>query len=158
MEGKTFSNTATYQKLKGRFHQHHHAPPLCKGGGMSLRVRQRVKIKWRRKNKISRSDFQKPILKKLQPQSVASGGILSPHLLTRHQARWCLYVLLCFKLLILQWKLATIVVDLFQQSRLVLLLPDHNLFFPQNRPFNPRTNMQIHSPTVVQGRWEVGWI
>ena len=74
MEGKTFSNTATYQKLKGRFHQHYHPPPLCKSGGMTLRVRQRVKVKRRRKNKISPSDFSKPILKKLQPQSVASGG------------------------------------------------------------------------------------
>ena len=82
MEGKTVSNTVTYQKLKQRFHQHYPPPPpppLCKGGGMTLRVRQRVKVKWRRMNKISPSDFSKNDIKKIQPQSVASGVILSPH-------------------------------------------------------------------------------
>lgn len=42
LKAKYFQNTATYKKPKeGGFHQP--SPPLCNYGGMSLRVRPRVK-------------------------------------------------------------------------------------------------------------------
>ena len=44
MKAKSFRNIATYLKPKRRFPQNFLLPPLYHGGGMTLRVRPRVKF------------------------------------------------------------------------------------------------------------------
>ena len=80
-KAKPFQILQHIKNSRGGFINTNYPPPLCKGGNMTLSVRERVKVlKKKKKTKFHQVIFKKPILKKIQPQRVASGGILSPHL------------------------------------------------------------------------------